>query len=290
MLFTRFVIAICTFTLFSSLAAGAQPASTSHYGYAPVLGGKLYYEIAGSGQPVVFIHGGQLDRRLWDNQFSAFARDYQVIRYDVRGFGKSPAASQPYADEEDLYALLKYLKIEKAFLVGLSLGGRIVTDFALAHPNMVTALIPVAPGLSGFHFSSDPTDQEIFEAAQAGEWSEAAEAWLRSGYMKPAMENAAIAPRIRQLSIENAQAEMQNPLLLKTLKPPAIDRLEEIHVPTLIIVGNRDVQDIHQIVGLMACRIRGAKLLVISGSGHMVSMEKPNEFNQALTDFFKSLR
>ena len=142
---------VLTFVL--SIVAGAQ---NPDRGQVPVNGGKLYYEITGQGHALVLIHGGQLDRRMWDDQFRFFGSKYKVIRYDVRGFGNSPAAAEPYSDKEDLAALLKFLKVEKAYIAGLSLGGRIAIDFAIAHPEMVDALVLAGPGLSGFSFNPDP--------------------------------------------------------------------------------------------------------------------------------------
>src|SRR5439155_21106094 len=118
----------------------AQTAANVQHGYCDVNGGKIYYEVAGQGHVLVLIHGGQLDRRMWDEQFQFFAQKYRVIRYDVRGFGNSPAATKPYSNTEDLAALLKCLKVDKAYLVGLSLGGMTAINFALIHPEMVDAL------------------------------------------------------------------------------------------------------------------------------------------------------
>src|SRR5437660_12337913 len=143
---------IVAFVLMSSWIAQAQ------HGYCDVQGGKIYYEVAGQGHPLVLIHGGQLDRRMWDEQFQFFASRYKVIRYDVRGFGQSPAANKPFSQSEDLATVLKCAKADKAYVVGLSLGGRIAIDFTLAHPEMVDALIPVAPGLSGFNLPNDPNE------------------------------------------------------------------------------------------------------------------------------------
>src|SRR5262245_29742717 len=105
---------------------------------------KLYYEVIGEGQPLVLVHSGGFDRRIWDEQCAAFADRYQVIRYNVRGAGESPPPTKPYSDREDLHSLLQWLHLEKAHLLGLSSGGRIVLDFALAHPAMVDTLILVA--------------------------------------------------------------------------------------------------------------------------------------------------
>src|SRR5579862_1914879 len=248
----------------------------------------LHYEVAGSGHPLVFIHGGQLDSRMWDDQFAAYAKSYRVIRYDVRGFGKSPAATSVFADEEDLAALLRALNVQKAYVVGLSLGGRIAIDLMLTHPDLVDAAVLVAPGLSGFHFSGDPNDAASWRAAQAGDWETVAHYWLIGGYMAPAMTHPEIAARIHQLALENAHQNLDNTALERVLDPPAIDRLASIHIPTLIVVGNRDVADIHEICGLLYARIPGAKEVIIDGAGHMVNMEKPAEFDRAFLGFLGS--
>src|SRR5215472_5024966 len=119
-------------------------------GTTSVNGTQLYYETLGQGHPLVLIHGGYVDRRMWDDQFHAFAEDYCVIRYDVRGFGKSELPPVPYADRQDLYDLLKCLGIEKTYLLGLSLGGIIAIDFTLDHPSMVDALILAGSPVPGF--------------------------------------------------------------------------------------------------------------------------------------------
>jgi 3-oxoadipate enol-lactonase len=279
------------FFLFAALPACAQSANpaAAQSGFAEINGTKIYYEVAGAGHPLVLIHGGQMDSRMWDEQFHLFSKTYRVVRFDVRGYGKSPASKNVYASEDDLAALLKFLKMEKAYIVGLSLGGRIAIDFALAHPEMTDGIVPVAPGLSGFHFSDDPNEWNVLRAVQAGDFAKAADYWLQSGYMAPAMENPKIAPRLRQLSLENVHENLDNPLLETMPNPPGIDRLPEIKAPTLILVGNRDVPDIHEICGLLRARIPGAKEIVIEGSGHVVNMEKPEEFNRAVLEFLASL-
>ncbi|HYL47194.1 MAG TPA: alpha/beta hydrolase [Candidatus Limnocylindrales bacterium] len=276
---------------FSSLPARAQSSGSTDVqsGLAEIDGTKIYYEVAGTGHPLVLIHGGQMDSRMWDDQFHLFSKTYRVVRYDVRGYGKSPASKNIYASEDDLAALLKFLKIDKAHVLGLSLGGRIAIDFALAHPEMTDGIVPVAPGLSGFHFSDDPNEWNVLRAVQSGDFAKAADYWLQSGYMAPAMENPKIAPRLRQLSLENVHENLDNPLLETMPNPPAIERLPQIKAPTLILVGNRDVADIHEICGLLRARIPGAKEIVIEGSGHIVNMEKPEEFNRAVLEFLASL-
>lgn len=283
----RKVAALFVVFLVCAAALHAQAAKIDS-GFAEINGGKIYYEAAGAGHPLVLIHGGQMDRRMWDGQFQLFSKSYRVIRYDVRGFGKSPASTNVYADENDLAALLKYLSVDKAYIVGLSLGGRIAIDFALTHADMTDGIVPVAPGLSGFHFNSDPSDEDSWRAALAGDWQRVTDDWLNNDYMKPAMQNPKIAPRLRELAFENAHENLDNPLLESMPNPPAIDRLPDIKTPTLIIVGNRDVNDIHEICGLLYARIPGAKEIVIQGSGHIVNMEQPEQFNRAVLDFLAS--
>src|SRR5436309_11448713 len=124
-------------------------------GYAELNDTKLYYEVAGEGHPLVLLHGGLVDRRLWDDQFTVFAQHYKVIRYDMRGYGDSGLLkrdTKPYSLGKDLYALLQFLGVEKTYLIGLSMGGGLAIDFTIKHPEMVDALITVGAGVSGFTF------------------------------------------------------------------------------------------------------------------------------------------
>ena len=127
-------------------------------GFAELNGTTLYYEVAGAGHPFVLVHGHLLDRRSWDDQFAVFAGRYRVIRYDQRGFGDSGLITkgESYSDRQDLYALMKFLGIERAYLMGVSGGGALAIDFTLEHPEMVDALIPVTAGVSGFR----PTEED----------------------------------------------------------------------------------------------------------------------------------
>ena len=100
-------------------------------GIAEVNGTKLYYEMAGSGRVIVLLHGGAVDRRAWDDQFTEFAAKYRVIRYDLRGAGKSASPVKPFSNSEDLYQLLRFLKVDKAYLIGISRGGGIAFDMPI---------------------------------------------------------------------------------------------------------------------------------------------------------------
>jgi pimeloyl-ACP methyl ester carboxylesterase len=251
--------------------------------------GKLYYEAAGKGPAVVLIHGGQLDCRMWDEQWQLLADDFRAIRYDVRGFGKSPAARRPYSCTDDLSALLAHLGLERATLVGLSLGGRIAIDFALACPEQVDKLVLVGPGMSGFNWSPEIGEgvTRIYLAARDESPEAAVELWLREAYMAPAMENPQIAPKLRQLSLDNSHAFYINHFLERPLQPPAVGRLKEIKAPTLVIVGDRDVPDIQRLVDQLAAELPDVRKEVVTSAGHIVNMEQPEPFNKLLLGFLK---
>jgi len=118
-------------------------------GFLDVPNARLYYEVAGAGPAVVFVHGFTLDTRMWDDQWTVFRERYSVVRYDVRGFGRSEAEPVSYSDLDDLLAILDYLAIERAHLVGLSMGGIVVVHFAVTHPSRVHAVVAADCGPSG---------------------------------------------------------------------------------------------------------------------------------------------
>jgi len=141
-LLLTFVIAAC----------GKQPVPEVQQRVADVNEIKLYYEIAGTGTPLVFIHGNGVDCRQWNNQFGALSENFQVIRYDVRGYGQS-AFSDPdvvYNDYEDVKQLLDYLDITQAHICGSSMGSGIAVDFALAYPDRCMAVIHAGPWVNGY--------------------------------------------------------------------------------------------------------------------------------------------
>jgi len=137
-------------------------------GFAEVNGTRIYYETAGSGHPLVLIHGYTLDTRMWDDQFETFAQHYQVIRYDMRGFGKSAfPTDENYTHPDDLRALLEHLEIEHAHILGLSMGGGTAIDFALTYPEVADALISADSILEGFQWQDFGVSLEsVFSRAE----------------------------------------------------------------------------------------------------------------------------
>jgi pimeloyl-ACP methyl ester carboxylesterase len=272
-------------------AFNAEAAEDVGHGFAPVNGTRLFYEVRGMGPALVLIHGGQLDCRMWGDQFATFSRHFRVIRYDVRGYGGSFRPDKPYSDAADLAALLDYLKVDKAHLVGLSLGGRIAVDFAVSHPTRVSSMTLAGPGLSGYEppggAESDLRMWEIVKAARDAGPEQAAVLWLKDPFMAPAMEQARLAPVLRRIALENAHCWLETPVLQRPPSPVAAARLGEIKVPTLLVIGDRDVPQIKATVETLERGISGARNVSIRAAGHMVNMENPEAFDEAVLGFLR---
>lgn len=260
-------------------------------GFLPLNGAPLYYETAGEGYPLVLIHAGVADSRMWDEQFEEFARHYRVVRYDWRGAGKSEVPSIPVAQHEELAELLKHLGIARTHLVGISFGGKIALDFTLAHPEMVEKLVLVVPGISGGQPSPEQMKyNEIEEAAlEAGDLDSATEitlrTWVDGPKRTPSEVNPSVRERVRAMQRHAYDIPFPESFSDLGLEPPAINRLDETKAPTLVIVGDYDLQPKVEQSRWLAGEIAGAQLVIFEGVAHMVNMEKPAEFNRVVLDF-----
>lgn len=265
-------------------------------GFAELNGTKFYYELAGEGEPLVFIHAGICDSRMWDDQFAAFAEHYRVLRYDWRGAGKTAVADVPYAYHDDLQALLKHLNIPKAHLVGCSMGGTIAIDFTLAYPEMVASLTAVNSTPSGLKLDEPPPPQwELAETAfEAGEWEKASELevqiWVDGPQRTPEQVDGRIRDKVRAMNLINLRQEALEMGEERPLTPPASQRLGQIFQPALIINGDLDMPRIGKAADFMAAAIPNSQRATIVGTAHLPSMEKPAEFNQIVLEFLAEQR
>lgn len=259
---------------------------------ADVNGTTLAYEVRGQGPAVVLLHGGGFDRRLWDGQVDVLAVHFTVVRYDARGFGQSGGSEgAPYAHHEDLAALLDRLRIERAALVGQSLGGRVAVDLALTRPDLVRALVLVGPGLSGWPWSAadfGPWLADFRTAVQARDTLGAVEAWLASGYMASAAARPELRGLLHRLARENARAWMADDAE-RELAPPALGRLDALRVPTLLVLGSRDEPVIHRIADSLGVAMPCLRRAVLEGAGHAPNLEEPERFNEEVIGFLRSL-
>jgi len=264
---------------------------TVQTGFADINGGKLYYEVSGDGPALVLAHAGIVDLRMWDEQFLVFVQNYRVIRFDFWGFGKSTIDNDDFAFHEDLYQLLKFLGVEQAHLLGSSLGGRVIIDFALVHPEIVKSLVVVGSGLGGYQFTGDAFSQyieQIIEAREQDDYKRVCELrirfWVDGSSREPDQVDSRVIEQVREMLLSQPGKQGEGYLL----EPVAIGRLNEIDAPTLIIIGDRDDANIVTIANLLATNIPGAQKNIIPDTAHLPNMEKPEYFNQVVLEFLQS--
>ncbi len=273
----------------------------SKSGYAEIKDVRLYYEVDGEGSVLVFVHAGCADHRMWDEQFSTFARHYRVLRYDMCGYGKSSLSTTSFSNRNDLYDLLEILGIQQAHFVACSMGSFAVTDFALEHPEKVKSLVLVSPALSGYQYEGQPPQPvlELIDARKAGNLEHAAELqaqiWADGPKRNSDQSNLEVHELVRQMSLDSLK--LQEEIIRETaflieepFNPPAIERLGQIKVPTLVIIGELDDDSEMAIADVLTTHIKAAKKAIIKETAHLPNMEKPEEFNQMVMEFLKEVK
>lgn len=254
-------------------------------GHVSIESGRLYYERAGEGYPVVLIHPGLWDSRIWDAQFEAFAEHHDVVRYDVRGYGRSDVPTLPYSDVRDLRFLLGELGIERCALVGCSMGGQLAIDFALEHPGIAEALVPVSPGLSGYRWEDPGLDvlfAEVQRAVAAGDLERAME--IELAVWAPLDSGRDTEAWIRGIAMDNTHI-FRVPDTLAETPSSALLRLGELEAATLVVVGDRDVEEIHRIAEVLVGGVSGAHTREIHDGDLLVMVRQPEVFNRVVLDF-----
>ena len=251
-------------------------------------GARLVYEVAGDGPVVVLIHGFGLDMRMWDPQVGPLAARFKVVRYDCRGFGASgpldPAV--PYTHAGDLVALLDHLDIGRAVLAGLSFGGRVALQAALAAPDRVCGLALLDAVLDGVPWDPESARalDEVARQVRARGVRAGREAWLAHPLFAAARERPDLAAALAAMVAGYPGQHWLGQDPHRETRPP-IDVLEGICVPALVAVGERDVPGFREMSAVLARRIPGAAYRVVAGAGHMVNMEQPAAINDLLISF-----
>jgi 3-oxoadipate enol-lactonase len=251
-----------------------------------VPGGELYYEVAGDGMPAVLVHGLALDARMWDDQVPALEDVATVVRYDVRGYGRSTRdAATPYANAGDLWRLVDHLGIDRTVLVGLSMGGRVVVEATLAAPERVRALVLLDAVLDGVAWDPDSARgmDAIGEELRVGGLAAAKAVWLRHPFFAPAQRDPHVARRLAEMvddysGVNWTSADPHEP------HPPANELLPTISAPTTVVVGKLDVPCFRKMADVLADRIPNARLVTVPDAGHMVNMEAPDAVNSLLRE------
>ena len=273
--------------------ATAVPAAVSTTGVLVVPGGRLAYEVTGQGPAVVLVHGFGLDLRMWDPQVRHLATRFRVVRYDCRGFGASgpfdPAVAYTHAG--DLVALLDHLTIGQAVLAGLSFGGRVVLQAALADPARVRGLALLGAVLDGVPWDPDSAAaiDEAVRQAQAHGMLAGRATWLAHPLFAAARQRPAVASSLAAMVAGYPGQHWTGHDPHQQTQPQPIDVLEKLAMPVLVAIGELDVPGFREMSAVLARRIPGAQYHKVAGAGHMINMEQPAVVNELLAGFLGRL-
>ncbi len=264
-----------------------------------VPGGRISYEIGGKGPPIVLLHEGIADRRMWNREFLLLARDHRVVRYDFRGFGGSAPATAEFSPVQDLVALLDLERISQPLIVGPSMGGKVAIDLVLAHPERVGGLLLIAPAYSGMDYDHVPGGKGAFERDETLSKA-ASDAWS-AGKLEEATEH------LRQLwasAISGSALELFRTMVRENADEvfgersgrfetregePAAGRLKEIRAPTQILVGDRDNPVMPALANFLARGIPGAEVQLVPGADHLLNLSRPAAFDAAVNELVDRL-
>jgi pimeloyl-ACP methyl ester carboxylesterase len=234
----------------------------------------LAHDVAGQGPGLLLVHAGVCDRRMWDGAFEELARDHRVLRVDLRGFGDTPEANRPHTLGDDLRDAMDAAGLDRAAVVGNSFGGRASLELAVLHPDRVSALLLLASGVPDHEPSerlrSYGTEEDrLFEAGDVDAVVALnVDMWVRGPYG----DRVAVMQR---RALELASDDYVDPV---KLDPPLTERVREIRCPALIVDGDLDVPDFTEIADMLAERIPDSTRRTVHGAGHLISMDRPDEF------------
>lgn len=282
-----------TFRIDSTQAAKPSTGEAAvESGYIEVNAGRIFYEAAGRGAAIVMIHDGLLHRETWNAQFAAFAKSYRVTRWDRRGYGRSDKPKAAFSDLDDLYAVMKALKVERPTLIGCSAGGLLAIHLALDHPESVSALVLVGPIVSGLEFSEHfMTRGNRGMPVSDGSVEQKIEYWTSKDPWIMAPESIAAKQKMKSLLAANPQNLMGGGgQYARWPDQPALGKLSQIKVPTLIVAGEADIPDVHAHIGAIQAGIAGSKRVVLINSGHLPHIEVPEAFNRVVLDFLNTIK
>jgi len=262
-------------------------------GFAAINGAKIYYELAGAGQTFVMIHAGVADSRQWNAEFAYYANHYRVLRFDMRGYGKSEPVDGEFNIQDDLLTLLDHLNLtEPLILMGCSMGAGLAIDFTLAYPERVKALIIVDGGPSGLEL--DTEKPALFEAAnkadEAEDWDLMAEIETQIWFDGQNRSSEQINPEMRKLALEMNRlgiAHYAKKLGKHVRKEtaPAVERLDELSLPTLLIVGENDIPYLLAVADYLETHLANATKVRIPNAAHLPNMDQAQLFQEAVDKF-----
>jgi 3-oxoadipate enol-lactonase len=264
------------------LSAQTPSATVSPGAFVDVDGSRLYYEECGSGpKAVILLHDGVVDSAVWDDVWPAFCKQFHTIRFDRRGYGRSPATKKPYFEADDVATLLHDRKVSQAALVASSHGGNIAMSFALRYPAQVSELVLIGPEAEGFPYSEHFVMKQLaFQNAK-----DQTEVRVQNTYLIVPGDDAA-REHLRRLLKAAPQDHDHDDMPLP--EKPVFPYVQQLRMPTLILIGSGDIADNQAVAGALVMAIPGAARVVVPDTGHLMYLEKPEVFFSLVSGFLQS--
>lgn len=259
--------------------------------FANVQGLNVYYETIGEGEPLLLLHAGIADHRMWEQNLPELVQQYQVIMFDIPGFGRTELAEVTFSQHGVVAGLLDHVGVEAAHVVGISYGGRIAIDFALAYPERVNKLVLGAPSVGGEAYSEriqafGAEEDALLEADDlAGATELNLRLWVDGIHRRPEEVDPAVRQLVYTMQFEAFQVDEPEGVGMTGLEPAAIGRLAEITAETLLIIGDLDLPEKLTLADKITAEVPNSKKVIIPNTAHMMSMEAPEQFNQAVIEF-----
>lgn len=266
-------------------------------GFVRIGNADLYYELAGEGQPIVLIHAGVADSRQWNNEFVSFARDFRMLRYDLRGYGKSIPVDGEFSHMGDLVALLDRHRFYRSLvLIGCSMGGGLAMDFALTYPSRVKALVMVGSGPSGLDLEvpGHPKEEDALKAYKTGDLDLVAELEAQIWFDGMGREAQRVNQEMRKLALEMIRLALSHDAKqlgkhLPDTDRPAAERLGELEIPVLVVIGEHDLPYLQLAADYMVENIPLARKVTLKNAAHLPNMEHPAEFQSIVRSFLDEI-
>jgi len=255
----------------------------------------IYFETAGEGPAVLFIHAGVADSRMWRDQMGL--PGHRTITFDQRGFGQTQWVPGPYSNRGDALAMLDHLDVDAAVVVGCSNGGEAAMQLALVAPDRVVGLVLVGTAPRGWEpdggWAEDPLSDQAVAASKTGDVDRVvdldAQMWLAGPGRALEDVDTGLVDLFRAMDRVPAATESEREPYVQTLEPPTNEQLDAIAQPTLAIVGEHDYPDLVIAASYLAQRLSDREAVVLNHTAHLPSLEVPDAFNTTLTGFLTSI-
>ncbi|GAA0346793.1 alpha/beta hydrolase [Bacillus carboniphilus] len=261
-------------------------------GYVQLSNVEMYYEICGEGEPLLLIHGIDSDSRLWDLHFEAFGHEYRTIRFDLRGFGNTAMPAGEFQLLDDMHDLLTQLGVDSAHIVGYSYGGTVAPSFALKYPHMVRSLSLIGAGMVGHKWSEEVMDYHR-------KFQKTIKNQDQDEMMKLLYWKSVYGPYREEKGLEEVCQKLKTMFLHALSKPRegvplptgnAIEELDNIKVPTYVLVGELDFEDYHKIADVYHEGVPNTKKEVFPNAAHLLPLENPTLFVEKMLGFLQTTK